>query len=85
MIRRIFWGVVGIGLGAVVGAQVVRWANRTKQRYSPPNIAKRAGGRLETLVERVKDAVAEGAAEMARAEAEIRTELDLPPGGSFRP
>ena len=84
MIRRLFWAIVGIGLGAVVGAQVVRWANRTKQRYSPPNIARQAGGRIAGLKDRLMDAVAEGAAEMARAEAEIRTELDLPPEGSLR-
>ena len=38
--RRVFWGLVGIGLGAVVGAQVVRWANRTKAKYAPPNLAR---------------------------------------------
>lgn len=76
--RRVFWGLVGVGLGVVVGAQVVRWANKTKARYSPPNVAREAGGKLASLVERARDAVAAGAEEMAAREAELRHELGLP-------
>jgi hypothetical protein len=76
--RRVFWGLVGIGLGAVVGAQVVRWANKTKQRYSPPNIAREATGKLAELKDRLAEAVAAGAEEMAQREVELRVELGLP-------
>jgi hypothetical protein len=76
--KRLFWGLVGIGLGAVVGAQVVRWANRTKQRYSPPNLAREAAGGLQSLTERLKGAVADGREEMIVREAEIRADLGLP-------
>lgn len=78
--RRVFWGLVGIGLGAVVGGQVVRWANKTKQRYSPPNLAREAAGRFAGLGDRLREAIAAGAQEMTVREAEIRTELNLPPG-----
>jgi hypothetical protein len=75
--KKVFWALVGIGAGAVVGVQVTRWANRTKQRYSPPNLARQAGSKFEDFAARLKGAVAEGVQEMTRAEAEIRAELGL--------
>jgi histidinol-phosphate/aromatic aminotransferase/cobyric acid decarboxylase-like protein len=77
--RRVFWGLVGVGLGVVVGAQVVRWANRTKAKYSPPNLAREAGGKVAGLADRVRRTVELGLEEMEQAEAEIRAELGLPP------
>ena len=77
--RRVFWGLVGVGLGVVVGAQVVRWANRTKQKYSPPNLAREAGGKVAGFAERLRRTVELGLVEMDQAEAEIRAELGLPP------
>jgi hypothetical protein len=77
--RRLFWGLVGIGLGAVVGAQVVRWANRTKARYAPPNLAREAGGKLAGFADRIRQTVEVGLEEMTQAEAEIRADLGLPP------
>lgn len=85
MIRRLFWAVVGIGLGAVVGAQVMRSISKAKARYAPPALARGAMGRAAMLKERLTDAIAAGAEEMARAEADIRTELDLPPSRDFGP
>jgi hypothetical protein len=78
-VRRIFWALVGIGLGAVVGAQVVRWANRTKARYSPPNLARGAGGKISGFADRMRATVQLGLEEMGQAEAEIRADLGLPP------
>ncbi len=80
MMRRLFWGVVGIGIGATVGAGVVRWAGRTKQRYSPPNLARQAGASAAGFAGRLRGAVEAGREEMARAEVEIRAELGLPTG-----
>jgi len=78
-VRRLFWGVVGIGLGAAVGISSVRWVGKTKQKYSPPNMARTASGKLAGLGERLKGAIAEGAQEMVAREAELRAELNLPP------
>jgi len=78
-VKRIFWALVGIGLGAVVGVQVARWANRTKVKYSPPNLAREAGGKVASLGERFRAAVEAGFDEMVTAEAEIRADLGLPP------
>jgi len=75
----VFWGLVGIGLGAVVGAQVVRWANRTKAKYAPPNLAREAGGKIAGFADRLRETVQLGLEEMDQAEAEIRAELGLPP------
>lgn len=80
--KKIFWALVGIGAGAVIGVQVTRWANKTKQKYSPPNVARQAGSKIGGFAERLKDAVAVGLDEMSRAEAEIRAELGL--SGSAR-
>lgn len=77
--RRIFWAMLGIGLGAVVGAMIVRWANRTKAKYAPPNIAREAGGRLAAFADRIRETVELGLQEMDQAEAEIRADLGLPP------
>ena len=79
MIRRLFWALVGIGLGAVVGMQLVRWAQQTRSRYAPPNLAREAAGRLGTIRERVRAAIQAGAEEMVVREAEIRAEIGLPP------
>ena len=76
--RRVFWGLVGIGIGAAVGVAVVRWAGKTKERYSPPNIAREAGAKAGDVLDRLRRAVEAGRAEMIVREAEIREELGLP-------
>ena len=76
--RRIFYGLVGIGIGAVVGVAVVRWATKTKERLSPPNIAREAGSVAADFGERLRRAIEAGRQEMVVREAEIREELGLP-------
>jgi len=75
--KKLFWGLVGIGLGAVVGVRAVGAVNKTKQKYAPQNVARQAGSKFEGFAARVKDAIADGLDEMSRAEAAIRTELGL--------
>lgn len=77
--RRVFWGLVGIGIGVTVGIAVVRWTGRTKERYSPPNLAREAGSYAAGLGERLRRAIEAGREEMIVKEAEIRDELGLPP------
>jgi hypothetical protein len=79
-VRRVFWGLVGIGIGAAVGIAVVRWAGRTKERYAPPNLAREAGAAAAGLGERFREAIEVGRREMVVREAEIREELGLPQG-----
>ena len=76
--RRVFWGLVGIGVGAAVGIAVVRWAGKTKERYSPPNLAREAGAAVAGVGDRLRAAIDAGRQEMIVREAEIREELGLP-------
>ena len=76
--RRVFWGLVGIGIGAAVGIAVVRWAGKTKDRLSPPNLAREAGSVAAEVGDRLRRAVEAGRREMIVREAEIREELGLP-------
>lgn len=75
--RRLFWALLGLGLGAAVGVAVARWAGRAKQRYSPANLARGAGAGAEAWADRVRDAIEEGRREMELREAELRAELGL--------
>jgi len=74
----VFWGLVGVGIGAVVGVAVVRWAQKTKEKYSASNIAREAGSVATEFSERVRRAVDIGRQEMAEREIELRKERGLP-------
>ena len=37
--KRLFWGLVGLGMGAVIGVGVMRWASRTADRLAPRSLA----------------------------------------------
>lgn len=76
--KRLFWLVVGLGAGGVIGSQVVKSAREAKARYSPSGIAKRAGSTSMSFTERLKDAFEAGRSEMVLREAELRSELGLP-------
>ncbi|MHB8512526.1 MAG: hypothetical protein ACYDCC_10120 [Actinomycetota bacterium] len=75
--KRVFWAVVGVGIGAVIGVSVVRTVNRTKQRMAPSNIAKQGALRSGAFMDRLREAIDEGRKEMIQKEAELRAELNL--------
>ena len=75
--RRMFWSTIGIGIGVVVGVTAVRWMNRTKQRLSPPNLARGASSAGAAFADRFREAVEEGRIAMEEREAELREELGL--------
>jgi len=56
---------------------VVRWAGKTKERYSPPNLARGAGAVAANFGDRLRRAIEAGREEMVVREAEIREELGL--------
>ncbi len=72
-----FWALVGIGIGAAVGVSAVRAVNRTKQRLSPPNLARQAGARGWAFADRFRAALDAGREAMIEREAELRAELKL--------
>jgi hypothetical protein len=78
MLRRLFWMLVGIGLGLVVARKVSRFVGQAKQRYAPRAAVRRAGGMLDGVRDRVRVAIDAGRDEMLATEEELRSELDLP-------
>jgi hypothetical protein len=80
--KRIFWGLVGLGMGAAIGVGVMRWASRTADRLAPRSLASEL---LETAAdwrERLAEALEEGQAAMAEREAELRARLAEPGSGA---
>jgi hypothetical protein len=71
-VRRVFWGMVGVGFGAVVGASAVRWASRTAERLTPTSLGQRSLDVASDWRRRLAAAVEEGRAAMAAREAELR-------------
>lgn len=79
--RRLFWIVVGVGLGATAAVQASRYLKRTTARYAPAAVAGRArtqvGELIGAIAERGRLALEEGRAEMRAREAELRADLGL--------
>jgi hypothetical protein len=80
--KRLFWGLVGLGMGAAVGVGVMRWVSRTADRLAPRSLAEEllqtaAGWRV-----RLAGALEEGQAAMAEREAELRARLAEPGSGA---
>jgi hypothetical protein len=69
--RRTFWAALGLGAGAVIGAGVMHWANRTREALRPRSIA---DGLVEAAAdwrERLAEALDAGRAAMAEREEEL--------------
>jgi hypothetical protein len=71
-VKRVFWGLVGVGLGAAVGVGLTRWARRTAEQLAPQSVLERAVAGSRELWTRLAEAVEEGRAAMAEREAELR-------------
>jgi len=77
-VKRVFWMLVGLGAGAAIGVQTVRWASRTAEQLAPQSVAKRALGAAGEWRERLTAAYEEGHAAMTEREAELRAQLAEP-------
>jgi hypothetical protein len=77
-VRRLFWALVGVGAGAVIGVSAVRWASRTAERLAPASLAERAWQAAGDWRVRLAEAFEEGQAAMAEREAELRARLVEP-------
>jgi hypothetical protein len=81
-VKRIFWGLVGLGMGAAIGVGAMRWASRTADRLAPQSLA---GELLQTAADwrtRLAGALEEGQTAMAEREAELRAQLAEPGSGA---
>jgi hypothetical protein len=76
--KRAFWALLGVGMGAAIGIGVMRWVSRTAERLTPRSVGQRA---LDTALqwrERLAGALEEGRAAMAEREVELRAQLVEP-------
>lgn len=64
--------LVGLGAGAAIGVQAVRWASRTAEQLAPQSVVKRALAAAGDWRERLAAAYEEGRAAMREREAELR-------------
>jgi hypothetical protein len=80
--KRLFWGLVGLGMGAALGVGLMRWASRTADRLAPRSLADELLQSAAGWRERLAGALAEGQAAMAEREAELRAQLAEPGSGA---
>ncbi len=76
--KRAFWTLLGLGMGAAIGIGVVRWVSRTAERLTPQSMGQRALDAAHDWRERFAGALEEGRAAMAEREAELRAQLVEP-------
>lgn len=81
--KRAFWTVFGIGMGAAIGIGVMRWTRRTAEQLTPGSLSQRALDFAQDWRERLGEALQEGRAAMAEREAELRAQL-VEPGDEAR-
>ena len=80
--KRVFWGLVGLGMGAAIGVGVMRWASRTAGRLAPRSLAEELVQATADWRERLARGLSECQAAMAEREAELRAQLAEPGSGA---
>ena len=80
--KRVFWGLVGLGMGAAIGMGVMRWASRTADRLAPQSLASELIQAAADWRERLAAALDAGQVAMAEREAELRARLAEPGSGA---
>jgi hypothetical protein len=75
MFKRLFWLMVGLGLGFGLSFWIARLFRQTVERYSPERVSGDVADGLKRLGADVRAAVAEGREAMREREAELRAEL----------
>lgn len=79
MFKRLFWLVVGVGLGFGVSFWLMRFVRSTVERYTPERLSSDLGSALKSFGSDLREAVAEGREAMREREAELRRELESRP------
>jgi gas vesicle protein len=74
--RRLFWLLVGIGLGFGASFWLMRFIRTTIERYSPEAVSANLTDGIKRLGDDLKAAVAEGREAMREREAELRAEIE---------
>jgi hypothetical protein len=68
MFKRLFFSLVGLGAGVVLGGYAIRRVERGRQRLTPQGLSRRADG----LRDRIAAAIQAGRLAAAEREAELR-------------
>ncbi|NHC46045.1 DUF6167 family protein [Motilibacter aurantiacus] len=76
MIRRLFW----LGLGAALGALIVRRLTRAAQALTPQSMAQTLADAMRELGAGIRDFGQDVRAAMSDREAELRDALGIPDG-----
>src|SRR5262249_7848032 len=76
--KRMFWAVFGLGMGAALGVGVTRWATRTIERLTPASVGERALEAAQLWGDRLIEGFNQGRAAMLEREAELRAQLAGP-------
>lgn len=84
MFRRLFWLVVGVGLGFALSFWLMRAIRQTAARWSPQRVSTDLAGAARAVSQELRRAAAEGRETMRAREAELRAELGAPGVGSGR-
>ncbi len=76
MFRRLFWLVLGLGIGFGTSFWVMRFVKETAARYSPERVSSDLADAFKGLGTDLRLAVADGRAAMREREAELRAEVE---------
>lgn len=83
MFKRLFFALLGLGAGVVLGVAVVRRAEQARQRLSPAGIAGAASERASSFRERLDVALAAGREAALEKEAELRSLYKVRPASEL--
>ena len=75
MLRRLFWLLIGVGVGLGSSFWVMRRVKQTAARYAPQRLSDDLTRSVRTLGRDLRLAVQEGREAMLKREAELRAEL----------
>ncbi|MHB1486776.1 MAG: hypothetical protein ACYCS7_08255 [Acidimicrobiales bacterium] len=78
MFKRLFWLLMGMGLGAGASLWTVRFVRTTIERYSPERVSADVVGALTKLGSDLRQAASEGRLAMQERESELRSRLSSP-------
>lgn len=76
MFKRLFWLMIGLGIGLGTSFWVMRFVRSTLERYTPERVSADLADAIKSFGKDLRAAVAEGAEAMREREAELRAQLD---------
>jgi hypothetical protein len=78
VIRRLFWALLGLGIGLVLGIRIVQKVEEVAEKRRPTTVATNAGRRAGAFQTRLRSAVAAGREAAAEREVLLRERFGVP-------